>query len=179
MARDTANAAKDNSRTAQTLSSSLTGRAGDMYSVLAPTLTRMATNPQGFSQGDINNMNTAALQSTAGAAAGQTGAALQRSAATNNAGASTGLVSAANQDATRALSDAALGVQNRNALLKEQQRQEGLSGLEGLYGENIGGGENALGLSNNALQVRNQANQNGWLQNTLGVINTLRGPNYA
>lgn len=175
MARDTANAAKQNSTTAQTLSSSLTGRAGDNYSVLTPTLNRMATSPQGFSQGDLNSMSTAALQSASGAAAGQTGAALQRSAATNNAGAATGLISAANQDATRSLSDAALGVQNRNALLKQQQQQSALQGLEGLYGTNLSGGENALGLSNSSLNTATNARQNGWLQNTLGVIGAVNG----
>jgi hypothetical protein len=78
-------------------------------------------------------------------------------------------------DATAALSDASLGVQNNDALLKEQQRQEGLSGLEGLYGQNVGAGESALGLSDQALQTQNQARQNGWLQNTLGVITALNG----
>jgi hypothetical protein len=133
----------------------------------------MATNPQGFDQQTMNNMNTAAQQSIGGAVAGTVGQGNLQAARTNNAGGFAPAATQAAHDATAQLSDAALGVQNRNAMLKEQQRSEGISGLENMYGTNASAGENALGLSNQSLQTQNQARQNGWLQNTLGVINTI------
>lgn len=173
MARDTAAAAGQNSKTAQGLSSTYAGNAAANGSILTPTLNQLATNPTGFGKQTVNNMNTAALQTAGGAAAGTVGQGNLQAARTNNAGAFAPVAAQAGHDATTALSDAALGVQNRDALLKQQQQQEGLQGLEGQYQTNVGAGENALGLSNNSLQVQNQARQNGWLQNTLGVINTL------
>jgi hypothetical protein len=73
------------------------------------------------------------------------GQGMQRAAATNNAGAFGPAATQIAHDATAQLSDAALGIQNRDAMLKEQHREQGIQGLEGLYGENVGAGENALG----------------------------------
>ena len=102
-------------------------------------------------------MNTAAMQSIGGATAGTVGQGNLQAARTNNAGAFQPVATQAAHDATAQLSDAALGVQNRNALLQEQQRSQGLSGLEGLYNTNVGAGENALGLSTQALSAKNAA----------------------
>jgi hypothetical protein len=44
-------------------------------------------------------------------------------------------------------------------MLQEQQRSEGLQGLQSLYSENTGASQNALGLSNGALQTKNAADQ--------------------
>lgn len=176
MARDTAAAAGANANTGSGLSKTYAGQAASTGSILTPTLNQLATNPQGFGQQTINNMNTAALQSAGGANAGTVGEGNLQAARTNNAGGFAPAAAQAGHDATAQLSDAALGVQNRNAMLQQQQRQEGIQGLEGQYATNVGAGENALGLSDNALQVQNQARQNGWLQNTLGVINALKPP---
>lgn len=173
MARDTAAAAGKNSTTAQGLAGTFGDRATGTYNILTPTLNRMATNPQGFSPQTMANMTTAAKQSIGGATAATVGQGNLQAARTNNAGAFAPVATQAAHDATAALSDASLGVQNRNAMLQEQQRGEGISGLEGLYGENVGAGESALGLSNQSLQTQNQARQNGWLQNTMGILNTI------
>jgi len=158
--RDTSGAAMSNSNSAQNLSRQYGANANTVGSILTPTLNRMATNPQGFSPRTIANMNTAALQSIGGAQAGTVGLANLEAARTNNAGAFAPAVAQAGRDAMAQFSDAALGVQNRNALLQEQQRQQGLAGLADLYHTNVGAGENALGLSNNALAVKNQADAN-------------------
>lgn len=176
MARDTAAAAGANSATGQGLSKTYSGQAAANSNILTPTLNQLATNPTGFGKQTVNNMNTAALQTAGGAAAGTVGQGNLQAARTNNAGAFAPVAAQAGHDATTALSDAALGVQNRDAFLKQQQQQEGIQGLENQYQTNVGAGENALGLSDNALQVQNQARQNGWLQNTLGIINTLKPP---
>ncbi len=157
MGRDTSNAAMSNSNTAQGMSSTYGGRATSAYNVLTPTLNRMATNPQGFSQGTMNNMNTAAMQTAGGGNGATVGGAMQTAARTNNAGAYDPAIAQAGHDASTNLSDAALGVQNRNAMLQEQQRQQGISGLQDQYGENTGASQNALGLSTGALGAKNAA----------------------
>ena len=173
MGRSTSNAAMQNSNTAQGQSKSYADAAASNSSILTPTLNRMATNPQGFGQTTINNMNTAALQSAGGAASGIVGQGNLQAARTNNAGGFAASAGAAGHDATAQLSDSALGVQNRNALLQQQQQQEGLSGLENLYGTNLGASQNALGLSNSALNVKNAADQQtlgSWLGPAQAVL---------
>ena len=160
MGRDTSDAAMKNSNTAQGLSGTYANRATGAYNVLTPTLNRMATNPQGFSPQTRADMLTSAMQTAGGGNAATVGGAMQTAARTNNAGAFDPVMAQAGRDASTELSDAALGIQNRNAMLQEQQRAQGLSGLENLYGENTGAAGNALGISNNALQVKNAADAN-------------------
>lgn len=155
-----------NSTTGQDLSKQYGAQAASTGSILTPTLQQMATNPQGFGQQQMNNFNTAALQSAGGSAAGQMGAGQVAAARTNNAGGYQGNMVAAGHDATSALSDAALGVQNQNAQLEQQQRAEGLQGLQNMYGTQVGAGENALGLSNSALNAASNAQnqtEDAWL----------------
>src|SRR6185437_11836706 len=157
----------DNSKTAQGMSSTYGNRASNNYNILTPTLNRMATNPQGFSPQTRADMLTSALQTAGGGNGATVGGAMQTAARTNNAGAYDPAIAQAGHDASNQLSDAALGIQNRNAMLQEQQRAQGLSGLEGLYGENTGAAQNALGISNQALQVKNAADQqtfNDWFK---------------
>jgi hypothetical protein len=167
MARDTAAAAGQNSQSANSLAGNYNGQAASNANILTPTLNQMATNPQGFGQQTINNMDTAALQSAGGAASGTVGQGNLQAARTNNAGGFAPAAAQAGHDATAQLSNAALGVQNNNAQLKAQQQQEGISGLQGMYNTNVGAGENALGLSTNALNAQTNA-QNQTMNNAMG-----------
>lgn len=167
MGRDTSDAAMANSKTAQGASSLYGNRASSSYNVLTPTLNQMATNPQGFSPQTMANMNTQAMQTAGGGNGATVGGAMQTAARTNNAGAYDPAIAQAGHDASTQLSDAALGVQNRNAMLQEQQRSEGINGLQNLYGENTGASQNALGLSNSALTTKNGADEqtfNDWFK---------------
>lgn len=151
-----------NSGTANTLATTYGSRATANSNILTPTLNRMATNPQGYDQSQLNGFNTAATQSIGGATAGAVGGANQTAARTNNAGGYAPAVAQVAHDGTAALSDAALNVQNQNAQLKQQQQAEGISGLEGMYNTNTGADENALSLSNQALNVVNGAKVPFW-----------------
>ena len=175
MARDTAAAAGQNSKTGQGLATTYGNAASANSNILTPTLNQMATNPTGFSRQTVDNMNTAALQSAGGANAGTVGSGNLQAARTNNAGSFAPAAAQAGHDATAQLSDAALGVQNRDALLKQQQQQEGITGLEGQYATNVGAGENALGISNQALGAQTQANA-GTLNSWLGPLQALTAP---
>lgn len=163
-----------NSKTAQGASSLYGNRASSAFNVLTPTLNQMATNPQGFSPQTLTNMNTQAMQTAGGGNGATVGGAMQTAARTNNAGAYDPAIAQAGHDASTQLSDAALGVQNRNAQLQEQQRAQGIAGLQDLYGENTGASQNALGLSTSALQAKNAADQqtfNDWY----APFNTILG----
>jgi hypothetical protein len=175
MARDTANAAAANSKSAQGLSNTYGAQASANGSILTPTLNKMATSPTGFGQPAIDKMNTAALQTIGGAESGAVGQGNLMAARTNNAGAFAPVAASAAHDATTQLSDAALGVQNRDAMLKEQQRQEGIQGLEGQYNTNVGASENALGLSNSALGAQTAADQQT-LGSWLSPLQTISSP---
>ena len=167
MGRDTGSAAMNNSKTAQGLSTSYGANATANSNILTPTLNQMATAPQGFGEQTKANMNTAAEQSIGGANAGIVGQAGAAAARTNNAGAYAPAAAQAGHDATAQLSDAALGVQNKDAMLKEEQRSQGLQGLQNMYQTNVGAGENALGLSTSALNAKNAADEqtfNQWFK---------------
>lgn len=167
MGRDVSNAGMANSTTAQGMSGTYANRATGNSNVLTPTLNQMATNPQGFSPQTMANMKTAAMQTAGGGNAATVGGAMQQAARTNNAGAYDPTIAQAGHDASTQLSDAALGIQNKNAMLQQQQQSEGLSGLEGMYGENTGAAQNALGLSNQSLQAANMGDEstfNQWFQ---------------
>lgn len=154
-----------NSGAANNLSTTYGNRATQNSSILTPTLNTMATNPMGFGAQTVANMNTAAGQSIGGAAGGTVGQGNLQAARTNNAGGFAPVATQAAHDATSQLSNAALGVQNQNAMLKQQQQQEGLQGLEGMYNTNTGADENGLQLSNQALNTANTANDSAFKRN--------------
>lgn len=143
----------------------MTANANALNATLTPTLARLAAGGGGYTPAQTANMNTAALQATGGANAGIVGGGLQRAAATNNAGSANALSLAAGHDATSQLSDAALGVQNQSAQLAAQQQGAALGEEGQLYGTNVSGANNALGLSTQATNAAEQASQNGFWRN--------------
>ena len=75
-----------------------------------------------------------------------------RAARTRNLGSGQAAISQAGQNAGQELSETNAGIQAKNAGVKVQQQQNAEKGLEGLYGTNVGAGEQALGESNSALK---------------------------
>jgi hypothetical protein len=142
--------------------------AANINSTLTPELTAEAVNPQGYTPTQMASQTTAAEQTAGGSNAGATGGALLRAVRTRNAGAVAPAVGASNRAAGEELSQVNSGIQTRNADLQQRQRQQGLSGLESLYGTNVGAGENALGLSEGALNDAGNL-KNFWQQYLLGA----------
>lgn len=132
-------------------------QANAELSGLQPQLQQEATNPQGYGPATVAKMNTAAQQSAGGAIAGAVGQGNLEAARTRNAGAFTPALDNAAQAGGQQLSQAALGVQNKDANLKEQQRQEGLKGMLGLYDTSTAAGLSAGSQSNQALGEANGA----------------------
>jgi hypothetical protein len=165
MPKGVAQQAGNNSATAQGLSSNLTGNAAGIYGGLEPTLQAEASAPGGYTPTQMADMNTAAQQSAGGSQAATAGAGGLYAARTKNAGAAQSAIGAGTRAAGANLSKAAVGNQVQNADLEQQQKQEGLKGLGGLYGTDLSGGESALGLSNSALNTEAQADENNpWMK---------------
>jgi hypothetical protein len=162
-----------NSGTANALSNQLTGSAANIYGGLEPELSTEAAHPMGMTPQAKAAANTAAQQSAGGSQAATVGQGGLYAARTRNAGAAQSAIGAGSRSAGANLSKAAVGTELANADLQNKQQQAGLSGLGSLYGTDIGEGENALGLSNQALGIVNQAGQNPWSKLAMGGLNNI------
>lgn len=121
------------------------GNSNSIYGDLAPTLESQLANPQGFNPADEAAMETGAEQGAGGGEASAVGQGGLLAARTGNAGAAGKAVSDASRGAGEQLSKNLLGIRNANANLKQEQKGQALSGLEGIYGTNVGAQGTALG----------------------------------
>jgi hypothetical protein len=122
-----------------------TGNATNLYAGLEPQLSAEATNPAGYSAPDLAAMQTGAQQSAGGTQAAAVGQGGLLAARTRNAGGPAAAIADASRGAGEQLSKNALGITVGNARLKQQQQQEGLSGLTNLTGLETSAGNTALG----------------------------------
>jgi hypothetical protein len=162
------------------------------------------TNITGFNPEEKAEMTTASNQSLGGAVGGAVGQGNLDAARTGNAGGYATALDDSVRNAGRTQSQNALGVQEDSAKLAQQQQetsdemksanvntgeaglesnamgqasieQNALSGMEGLYGQNINELMSMMGLGPNEINAETNAGNSGWLQNTLGVLNTVSG----
>ena len=75
----------------------------------------------------------------------------------------------------KAAGTASEGIQAQNQNLMEQQRQSGAAGLGKMYGIDTSGMLESQGQESQDINAMSQANQTGWLQNTLGIIKAITG----
>lgn len=174
MSRDASNQAKQTYNTSQSLEGASAANANSLYSQLTPAFTNEAVNPQGFGAQDLTDMTTGAEQSAGGALGSAVGKAAQYGAANRNSGSFAPALDEASRGASRTLGNETLGIKGANAELKQQQQQEGLAGLSGLEGMENSDVLSSLGLENNATNALTSAAP-GWVQNTTGIIGSLRG----
>jgi hypothetical protein len=158
-----------NEGTAANLSNQLTANAANIYGGLEPTLQAEAAHPAGYSPTQKAAINTAAQQSAGGGTAGAIGAGRLYAARTRNAGGAKSAIGEGIENAGKNLSNAAVGTEVENANLAQKKQQEGISGLQGLETGQLNAGENALGLSNQALGIANNAKPSYWQQMALAA----------
>ena len=101
--------------------------------------------------------NTAAQQSAGGSQSATVGQGGLYAARTRNAGGAQAAIGAGTRGAGANLSRSAVSTEVNSANLANRNQQAGISGLGGLYGTELGGGESALGLSNQALSGADQS----------------------
>jgi hypothetical protein len=144
-------------------------------STLVPEYTREATHPTGYNPNDINATLVAGEQGAGGATGSIAGEAGLRAARSRNTGALSGILDEAARTKTRQLSQNALGVQTANMQEKARQRSEGLKGLEGLYGTDVGAQLKAEGLVPEDINAALNANKTGWGKDLMDWMQTLEG----
>lgn len=138
------------------------GNASSLFSTLAPTLQAEAAHPAGMAPTDIAAADTAGQQSTGGSQGAALGQGMLRAARTRNAGGADAAIGASSRAAGENLSEAALTTRLKNATLKQQQQQSGIHGLEGLFGENLTAGNQALGQVAGNVNASTNAENASW-----------------
>jgi hypothetical protein len=145
MARGAQKAAMTNTGIGQDNAKALNGRATDVNNVLFPQLQQRAE--QGLTPGEKATMNTASQQSLGGSNAGAVGSADLYAARTRNAGAMQPALDESVRSGQRQNSTNALNTEGKSLDMKTRA----LAALQGLYGTDVQGGNQALGESNNAI----------------------------
>lgn len=147
---------------AQNLSNQYGANAQGIFSSLEPTLAAEAAHPAGMSPTDLAKADTAAQQSAGGGQAAAVGQGALLAGRTRNAGSADAAIAKSTETVGQDLSKAALQTQLKNASLKQQQQQEGLKGMEGLYGQNAGESVSALGQVASNVNANTQAENASW-----------------
>lgn len=161
-----------NSGIGQGMATTGVNNAASLYGTLSPTLTSMATNPQGINPADMAKIQTSNMQTAGGANAGAVGQGSLLSARTKNAGTADAAIAKSGEAASQNLSKANLSAQNENVNLKQKQQQEGLTGLNSLYGTNTREALGGLDASNTALKNEATAPQSFWQKYLQGAGST-------
>jgi len=165
MPKGVAKDAFGNSGTANNLQNQYSTNAANVYGGLEPTLAAESAHPTGLTPMQKASQNTAAQQSAGGGTAGAIGAGKLYSARTHNAGGAKQAIGQAVRGAGGNLSNAALGTEQQDAALQQQNQRAARAGLTSLNAQQTSAGEGALGLSNQALGVANQADANNpWMK---------------
>ena len=172
---------------------SAVGQAGDAYkqatstadrlgadasgigSNLTPFLTARMLHPEGLGQEGISAETGAALGGAGGAASGLMGAAAQRAAASRNAGGFDAALDAAARERMKAAGTASEGIAAQNENLKQEQSNNAANLLEKQYGVDTSGMLESQGQEANDIKAEVDANQTGWLQNTMDILKTING----
>jgi hypothetical protein len=136
----------------------------NLSATLTPMYQQEATNPTGSSI--YNDLNTASGQSTGGAVAAEKGQAGLQRLRTGNRGSSQTLMDDSVRNAMRTNSN------NSLRSIADIQNQ-GVSGLQGMYGSNVQELLGSMGISANV--ANSQASQPGWFQDMTGLISSLSG----
>ena len=161
-------------KTASSVGAGYAGQAQDIYSEFIPMLRREAAGGMGLTPTQKSQELTAAEQGAGGAAGSISGQAGLTAARTRNSAALSGVQDAAARAKTQAASQANLGIENESTNLANARQQAALGQLQGLYGTNVNAQLGAMGLIPKDVEAGTAAGSQGWLQNTLGVINALK-----
>jgi hypothetical protein len=151
VAKGASKASETNYGIGQSYSEGYQGQGGQIASAELPFLQNELTNPQGFGQSTVNQMITQGGQATAGATGAAKEAALLNASRTGNTAAVPGVIDNTTRSAMQQQSNNVLNTNLANANLKQQQQQEGVSGLESMYGTDVSAALQSLGLSNQAI----------------------------
>jgi hypothetical protein len=166
-------AATKDATTAGTTAAGYGSTAANEGSTLNPFYTSEMKATHGFNPNQVNELLTAAEAGGGGANGALMGQAQQEAARTRNASGFTKSLDEAARDKSKAAAGASEGVAAEDVMGAKKLNQEGASGMEGLYGTNVGAQLKAMGQQNEDIGTALQAGQTGWLQNMQGTLNSL------
>jgi hypothetical protein len=175
--RNAVNQANSAEGTAASTGANLGAEAQGIGANLTPFLTEEMLHPQGVGQTGLAAETAAGEAGAGGAASGLMGVANQRAAVSRNAGGFSAALDEAARQRDKAAAGSSEGIAANNEMLKQQQSQEGATGLGHLYGTDTSGMLQSQGQEANDINAETNADKTGWLQNTLGILNT--GANVA
>jgi hypothetical protein len=147
--------------------------AAQIGSSIIPGLEAEARGGQGLTPRQKNDALVAGSQAIGGVNSGITGDANLAAARTRNAGGFTGALDEAARIKGRQQSTNALGVSAEDTALANEKQLAAQKELGGLYGTDTSAQLASMGLANQDLATQLKANQQGWLQNTEGGLDTL------
>lgn len=174
--RSVQGAAKSNAGTAGGVGAGYGTAASGISGSIIPTLTRQAQGQgTGLTPEQKNQMLVSGAEAVGGVNAGLKGAADLATARTRNAGGFSAALDEAARQKGRQMATVGQNVQNLSTNIAQQQQQNALKELQGLYGTDVSGQLQAMGLQNQAENTALNAGNTGWLQNTLNTVKTLGG----
>ena len=176
MARNAVNQASAATNTAGSTASTLGGEAqGIGANVPPPFLTQEMLHPPRAGSGRHPGAEeSAALEWRAGGAnSGLVGGAMQRAAVSRNAGGYQAALADASRQRDKAAAGASEGIEAQNENLKQQQQQEGATGLQNQYKTDTSGMLEAMGQQAPDINAEANAGKSGWLQNAMGILGTI------
>jgi hypothetical protein len=144
-------------QSAQNFANTNQGQANATYAALMPELQQEVAHPTGFNPAEEAQMKTSNMQAAGGSQAGATGQGALLAGRTKNPGTAAAAIDASSRHAGQQLGQENLATDVANAKLKQQQRQAGLSGLEGLNAQELGGANQALGIVPQAVNANTNA----------------------
>ena len=171
--RSIASQAGANANTSNATAGGYGAGAQSIQGSLIPTLNRELTGTQGLTPTQQNSLLVAGQQGSGGAAGGLAGAAGLTAARTRNSGALSGTLDQIARAKTQAGSQANLGVANESTQVALDKQKQAQQQLQGLYGTDVSAQLGQMGLANQDLNTELNANKQGWLQNTEGILNTV------
>ena len=173
--RSAVNQASDAYNQANNTSATLGGEAQGIGANLTPFLTQEMLHPQGIGQTGLSAETGAALAGAGGAMSAFNGEAAQRAGASRNAGGFQAALDDASRQRMKAAAGSSENIQAQNENLKQTQQQEGAKGLQGMYGTDTSGMLDSQGQEANDINAEVNANKTGWLQNALGLTDSVSG----
>lgn len=167
------NAAKSAASTDASTAANLQGESQGEHAQLSPLLSQEAHAEHAYDPTQINELLTAAEAGTGAAAGSAASGGDELAARTRNASGFTKSAQEMARDRMKAAAGASEGIAAADVNGAKALNQEGIHGLQGLYGTDTTGMLDAMGQRTKDVNSEVDAGKSGWLQNTLDTVKTI------
>lgn len=169
------NAAKQAANTARDTAAQSGASATNERSALTPFYRSEMTAQHGFNPGQLNELLNFAGSGAAGAGATGQGQIESEAARTRNTAGFTPALRQNALDRMKTGANANLAVGAQDVMGAKELNQQGAAGMRGLFDTDTATMLKAMGQQNEDIGTQVEAGKSGWLQNTMGMLNTLGG----